>query len=144
MNSLASGATLFGSATTIEDERNKKRSNAIMIILLEILASILNRRDTNSYLKHYLCDINTHLLYTLPKGQQRPVFFLFFLKSIKKQSICVWLSATTFSTNFTIHIFSSKGVIIVKSLPPILFQLDIQLVSLGERMMQLCILIFVK
>ena len=74
MNSLASRATLFGSATTIADERNEKRSIAIVIILMEVLASILNGRDANSYFSHYLCDI-----YTLPKGQQRSILFLFFI-----------------------------------------------------------------
>ena len=78
MNSLASGVTLSGFANTIADERNKKRSIAIMIILMEVLVSILNGRDTNSYFKHCLCDI-----YTLPKGQQRPIIFFFFI-SIKK------------------------------------------------------------
>ena len=49
MNSLACGAMLFGSATSIADERDKKRSIVIMIILMEVLlASILIGGDTNS------------------------------------------------------------------------------------------------
>ena len=78
MNSLAYGAMmLFGSATNIADERNKKRSIVIMIILMEVLlASILIGGDTNSYFKHYL---NIHI-YSLPKGsvQSHCLFFLFF------------------------------------------------------------------
>ena len=89
MNSLACGAMLFGSATSIADERDKKRSIVIMIILMEVLlASILIGGDTNSYFKHYL---NIHI-YSLPKGsvQSYCLFFFFFFpfKSIKKWSIC--------------------------------------------------------
>ena len=105
MNSLPSGATLFGSANTlaVADERNKKRSIVIMIILMEILASISNGRDTNSYFKHCLCDI-----YTLPKGQQRPIIF-FFLYQLKSSQYA-W-SVTTFSANyFTTLIFLGQNL----------------------------------
>ena len=49
MKSLACGTMLFGSATNIADERDRKRSIVIMIILMEVLlASILIGGDTNS------------------------------------------------------------------------------------------------
>ena len=78
MNSLASGATLFGSANTlaVADERNKKRSIAIMIILMEILASIFNGRDTNSYFKHSLCDIYTHIHFQ--KAASNPFYYYYY------------------------------------------------------------------
>ena len=76
MNSLASGATLSGFANTIADERNKKRSIAIMIILMEVLVSILNGRDTNSYFKQYLCDV--YIIYTCKRQRPIPYLFIYF------------------------------------------------------------------
>ena len=40
---------LFGSATTVEDERNKNRSKEIMITLMDALISILALRDASYF-----------------------------------------------------------------------------------------------
>ena len=91
---------MLGSAITIVDERNKKKSIEIMISLMEVLESIYGLmavRDPNYHLR-YFCDIYIYIyIYTLYEEHHC-------LKSSKPTSTHVILSLILFFTFFLIAI----------------------------------------